>query len=350
MASEGAVVRDRPLRIWLDGCFDMMHWGHANAIRQARLTVGEPCYVLVGVHSDAEIERQKGPCIMNERERYAATRACRWVDEVVEDVPYSPTPEILKKHKVDLVIHGDDCVVDANGKGCYDDIIAAGIRFQTVKRTDGVSTTDLIQRMLDPSIMDHFFGLKRSMLTTQRVSQFSAGCRPPRDDDVIVYVDGGFDLFNIGHIELLRKARELGTYLIVGVHDDKVVNLRKGRNFPIMNLHERVLGVLSCRYVDDIVIGAPWAVTAEMIEMMHIKKVVHGVQPIECIHIDNDPSSSEDPYLEAKKAGVYVSIDSGETVTPVEIVERVSKRQALFEERNKKKVLKDGSTTGQVKH
>ncbi len=192
MASE-----KKPVRIWLDGCFDMMHWGHCNAIRQARLTVGEPCHVVVGVHSDAEIERQKGPCIMNERERYAATRACRWVDEVVEDVPYSPTPEILTKNKIDIVIHGDDCVVDANGKGCYDDIIAAGIKFQTVKRTDGVSTTDLIQRMLDPKIMDHFFGLKRSMLTSARVSQFSQGRRAPRDDDVIVYVDGGFDLFRL---------------------------------------------------------------------------------------------------------------------------------------------------------
>lgn len=201
--STGGAVRDRPVRIWLDGCFDMMHWGHANAIRQARVTVGEPCYVLVGIHSDAEIERQKGPCIMNERERYAAARACRWVDEVVEDVPYSPTPEILTRHRVDLVIHGDDAVVDANGKGCYDDIIAAGIRFQTVKRTDGVSTTDLIARMLDPTIMDHFFGLKRAMLTSQRVSQFAATCRPPRDDDVIVYVDGGFDLFSLFHSHLL---------------------------------------------------------------------------------------------------------------------------------------------------
>ena len=190
-------MRERPVRIWLDGCFDMMHWGHANAIRQARVTVGEPCYVLVGIHSDAEIERQKGPCIMNERERYAAARACRWVDEVVEDVPYSPTPEILTRHRVDLVIHGDDAVVDASGKGCYDDIIAAGVRFQTVRRTDGVSTTDLIARMLDPTIMDHFFGLKRAMLTSQRVSQFAATCRPPRDDDVIVYVDGGFDLFSL---------------------------------------------------------------------------------------------------------------------------------------------------------
>ena len=117
-----------------------------------------------------------------------------------------------------------------------------------------------------------------------------------------------------------------------------------------MNLHERVLGVLSCRYVDDVIIGAPYAVTTEMIEMMHIKKVVHGVQPVKSIHLENDPWTAEDPYADAKKAGVYVEIDSGQTVTATEIIERVAKRQALFEERNKKKVLKDGSTTGQVHH
>lgn len=154
----------------------------------------------------------------------------------------------------------------------------------------------------------------------------------------------------MGHIELLRKAKELGTYLVVGVHDDKVINLRKGRNFPIMNLHERVLGVLSCRYVDDVVIGAPWAVTREMIEMMHIRKVVHGVQPIEAIHLQNDPSAAEDPYDEAKRAGVYVCLDSGEAVTPLDIVQRVARQHMVFEERNKKKVLKDGSTTGAVHH
>ena len=208
-AQTGEGKRERPLRVWLDGCFDMMHWGHANAIRQARATVGEPCYVIVGVHSDAEIERQKGPCIMNERERYAAARACRWVDEVVEDVPYSPTPELLVKHKVDVVIHGDDVAVDTNGKGCYDDIIAAGIRFQTVRRTDGVSTTDLIARMLDPTAMDHFFGLKRAMLTAQRIRQFSATCRAPTDSDVIVYIDGGFDLFSLCSTQTHTRSQRL---------------------------------------------------------------------------------------------------------------------------------------------
>lgn len=117
-------------RIWLDGCFDMMHWGHANALRQARLAVGEPCYLLLGIHSDAEIQRVKGPCIMDEHERYEAGRACKYVDELVEDVPYSPVPEILTKYKVDMVIHGDDVAVDASGVNAYDAIIKAGITFK----------------------------------------------------------------------------------------------------------------------------------------------------------------------------------------------------------------------------
>jgi len=326
-------------RIWLDGCFDMCHWGHANVLRQARLAVGEPCYLLLGIHSDAEIARQKGPCIMTEGERYGAARAVKWVDEVVEDVPYSPTPEILLKHQVDLVIHGDDVAVDASGKNAYDAIVQAGVRFKTVPRTDGVSTTDLIDRMLDPTKMDHFFGLRHSMLTSRRVAEFAAGCRKPTKDDVIVYVDGAFDLFNIGHIELLKKAKALGTYLVVGLHDDKVINECRGRNYPIMNLHERVLGVLSCRYVDEVVIGAPWAVTREMIETMRLKYVVHGCCPVDML------PGKPDPYAEAKEAGVYREIDSGCTLTTQDIVHRVVQRHQEFLERNRKKAIKDAACT-----
>jgi ethanolamine-phosphate cytidylyltransferase len=56
------------------------------------------------------------------------------------------------------------------------------------------------------------------------------------------YVDGGFDLFHVGHIEFLRKAKELGDYLIVGIHSDYDINQHKGANHPIMTLQERVLG------------------------------------------------------------------------------------------------------------
>ena len=38
-------------------------------------------------------------------------------------------------------------------------------------------------------------------------------------------------------------------YLIVGLHKDQDVNRYRGSNFPIMNLNERTLSVLACRYV-----------------------------------------------------------------------------------------------------
>ena len=48
----------------------MMHFGHANSLRQAKL-FGDELYV--GVHSDAEILKNKGPTVMNEQE---GTRWC----------------------------------------------------------------------------------------------------------------------------------------------------------------------------------------------------------------------------------------------------------------------------------
>lgn len=64
-----------------------------------------------------------------------------------------------------------------------------------------------------------------------------------------VYVAGAFDLFHVGHLDFLEKAKELGDYLIVGLHTDPVVNNYKGSNYPIMNIHERVLSVLACKVI-----------------------------------------------------------------------------------------------------
>jgi len=79
-------------RIYIDGCFDMIHSGHYNAIRQAK-SLG--AYLVMGIHSDGEITTNKGPPVMNETERYDLARSCKWVDEVAEDAPFTPTPEWL---------------------------------------------------------------------------------------------------------------------------------------------------------------------------------------------------------------------------------------------------------------
>ena len=62
-----------------------------------------------------------------------------------------------------------------------------------------------------------------------------------------MYVAGAYDLFHVGHLDFLEKARAEGDFLIVGLHTDPIVNRYKGYNYPIMNLHERVLSVLACK-------------------------------------------------------------------------------------------------------
>lgn len=74
---------------------------------------------------------------------------------------------------------------------------------------------------------------------------------PTQPNDIVVYVPGAFDLFHIGHVNFLKKCHELGNYIIIGLHDDWDVNRYKGKNYPIMNLQERVLSVLACRVCES---------------------------------------------------------------------------------------------------
>lgn len=67
---------------------------------------------------------------------------------------------------------------------------------------------------------------------------------------VITY--GTFDLLHIGHINLLRRAKELGDYLIVGLSSDEF-NLLKGKK-AFFDFNERKKILESIKYVDDVIV------------------------------------------------------------------------------------------------
>lgn len=74
----------------------------------------------------------------------------------------------------------------------------------------------------------------------------------------------------------LKKAKALGDFLLVGVHNDEVVTANRGAHHPIQTLHERALSLLSCRYVDEVVMGTPYVLTKDMIVTFNISAVVAG--------------------------------------------------------------------------
>lgn len=62
---------------------------------------------------------------------------------------------------------------------------------------------------------------------------------------------GTYDVFHVGHLRILQRARELGNYLIVGVSTDKLNFDKKGR-YPIYSENERIEIVSALRCVDEI--------------------------------------------------------------------------------------------------
>jgi choline-phosphate cytidylyltransferase len=62
---------------------------------------------------------------------------------------------------------------------------------------------------------------------------------------------GTFDIFHVGHLRLLEKARAMGTHLIVGVSTDKLNFDKKGR-YPVYSEDERKEIILSLKCVDSI--------------------------------------------------------------------------------------------------
>lgn len=107
------------------------------------------------------------------------------------------------------------------------------VNFREVERTAGVSTTDLVGRMLlltrnhfkqgqyeysvarehsttmgqDSSARSPWTGCSQFLPTTQKIIQFSDG-KAPKKGDKVVYVAGAFDLFHVGHLDFLEKARQ----------------------------------------------------------------------------------------------------------------------------------------------
>ena len=67
-----------------------------------------------------------------------------------------------------------------------------------------------------------------------------------------MYTSGCFDIFHQGHLNILKKTKELCDYLIVGVSTDELIIKSKGRP-PVIPFEERITILESNKYVDEVI-------------------------------------------------------------------------------------------------
>ena len=68
----------------------------------------------------------------------------------------------------------------------------------------------------------------------------------------VVYTTGAFDPFHYGHLNILRRAKEIAEILVVGVSTDELIRQAKGRE-PFMSLEQRMAIIAELRCVDRVI-------------------------------------------------------------------------------------------------
>ena len=121
-----------------------------------------------------------------------------------------------------------------------------------------------------------------------------------------------------------------GDYLIVGIHNDAVVNKVRGMSLPVLNLHERVLSVLGCRHADDVLIDAPYEITDDMLHSLNITEV------IQIVNGEADEGGSR--FRVAEQRGILHQMEIDCDFSVKSIVQRIQRNQDTFQARFERKM------------
>ncbi len=135
----------------------------------------------------------------------------------------------------------------------------------------------------------------------------------------IGYTTGVFDLFHVGHLNILRRAKEMCEYLIVGVSTDEVVRSYKEHG-PVIPYEERAAIVAAIRYVDRVV-PQTGLNKVDAFHELHFDALFHGSD------WQNSPLYNEVSKTMAALGVEMVFLPHTEGVSSTEIREKVIKNE-----------------------
>ena len=103
---------DRAIRVYVDGVFDLCHYGHYKLFENVKKALPtHDVHLIAGVHSDEEMETIKRRPIMSMEERITAVKLSPHVDEVIPATPYAPVRQFFEDNKIDLLAHDPNPIV-----------------------------------------------------------------------------------------------------------------------------------------------------------------------------------------------------------------------------------------------
>ena len=145
LATQVAIWKEQGLRVvFTNGCFDLIHLGHIQYLREA---AAQGDKLIVALNADASVSRLKGPHrpINNQQTRLEGMAAVEFTDGVTlftEDDPYA----LIQKTKPNVLVKGGDWAVEQIVGS--DVVLAAGGTVKSLTFAPGYSTTLLEQKII----------------------------------------------------------------------------------------------------------------------------------------------------------------------------------------------------------
>ena len=134
------------MRIYIDGIFDLFHFGHLESFRKCK-DISDNVYLIVGIIGDITAENYKRKPIINEKHRYEIIKNIKYVDAIIKDPPLIITKEFMQKYNIDLVVHGFCNEDDENKQADFFQYPKLVNKFQKIKYCNEITTSEIINKI-----------------------------------------------------------------------------------------------------------------------------------------------------------------------------------------------------------
>ena len=130
-----------------------------------------------------------------------------------------------------------------------------------------------------------------------------------------VYMDGVFDLFHRGHIEAIKKCKNFGDEIVIGVISDK--DAKSYKRLPLINENDRIEIIKNLKIVDEVIPNAPLILTKEFISNNNLDIIVHSFAN------EKDFEKQKEFFKIPIEMGIFRKINYYNKVSTTDIIKKI---------------------------